>query len=53
MIRLQERLVSSVTRFSWEFSGHRYAFFFVSFLLFSLASFTESCSFWYGLKDLT
>ena len=31
MIRLQERLVSSVTRFSWEFSGHRYTFFFVAF----------------------
>ena len=28
MIRLQERLVSSVTRFSWDFSGHRYTFFF-------------------------
>ena len=32
MIRLQERLVSSVTRFSLEFSGHRYTFFFCLFL---------------------
>ena len=30
MIRLQERLVSSVTRFSWDFSGH--FFFFCLFL---------------------
>ena len=34
MIRLQERLVSSVTQFSWEFSGHRYAFFFFFFCFF-------------------
>ena len=34
MIRLQERLVSSVTRFSWEFSGHRDAFFFFFFCFF-------------------
>ena len=52
ILGLEERKVhskvSSGTRFSWKFSGQRY----MVFLPFSGVSLIETCSFWYGLKDL-
>ena len=46
--RCLKKKVGSGTRFSWEFSCQLYMFFWP----FSLASLTESCSFWHHLKDL-
>ena len=52
ILGLEERKVHSKvgsgTRFSWKFSGQCY----MVFLQFSGVSLTETCSFWYGLKDL-
>ena len=53
ILGLEERKVHSKvgsgTRFSWKFSGQYVTWF---FLPFSGVSLTETCSFWYGLKDL-